>query len=142
MFPTGNPKYGITLVDTANANTIHIVAIGGKCTLPTPAMKYYTFMGWRNQAGDTFSSESVFTSDTTLYARWTHNSCTVTYINGNDTTTATYLAGNVCDSLATPSKPNSHAVQFDGWDTKDGEEFDCSDLRKRHHTIRQLVYEL
>jgi uncharacterized repeat protein (TIGR02543 family) len=123
------PKYGITLVDTANANTIHIVAIGGKCTLPTPAMKYYTFMGWRNQAGETFSSESVFTSDTTLYARWTHNNCTVTYINGNDTTTATYLAGNVCDSLATtPSKLNSQAIRFDGWDTKGGEGFDCSDL--------------
>jgi uncharacterized repeat protein (TIGR02543 family) len=85
-------------------------------------------MGWSNQAGETFSSESVFTSDTTLYANWKHKVCTVTYINGNDTTTATYLAENVCDSLATPSKPNSHAILFGGWNTKDGEGFDCSDL--------------
>jgi uncharacterized repeat protein (TIGR02543 family) len=124
------PKYSITLVDTLNKDTSNMVVTEGmkSYTLPTPTKQYYTFMGWSNQAGETFSSESVFTSDTTLYANWKHKVCTVTYINGNDTTTATYLAENVCDSLATPSKPNSHAILFGGWNTKDGEGFDCSDL--------------
>jgi uncharacterized repeat protein (TIGR02543 family) len=85
-------------------------------------------MGWSNRNGKVFDAKGTLTSDTTLYAWWTHNSCTVTYINGNDTTTATYLAGNVCDSLATPSKLNSQAIRFERWVTKDGKKFDCSDL--------------
>jgi uncharacterized repeat protein (TIGR02543 family) len=123
-------KYSITLVDILNKDTLIMVVTEGmkSYTLPTPTKQYYTFMGWSNRNGKAFDAKGTLTSDTTLYARWTHNSCTVTYININDTTTATYLAGNVCDSLTTPSKPNSHAIQFGGWNTKDGKKFDCSDL--------------
>jgi uncharacterized repeat protein (TIGR02543 family) len=119
-------QFSLTLIDE-NDTTKELVS-NGNYTLPAPTKQYYTFMGWSNRNGKVFDAKGTLTSDTTLYAWWTHNSCTVTYINGNDTTTATYLAGNVCDSLATPSKLNSQAIRFERWVTKDGKKFDCSDL--------------
>lgn len=53
-------------------NTTGVTAADGTVTLPTPTRDGYTLQGWYTEAsgGSPVPGDTVFTQDTTLYARW------------------------------------------------------------------------
>lgn len=48
-------------------------------TPPVPVLADHSFGGWHTADGTAVTAETVITGDLTLYARWTPNSCTVTF---------------------------------------------------------------
>ena len=105
-------------VSPANATT----GTDGKLTsLPTPARTGYTFNGWFTAAtgGTAVNTNTVFTQNTTIYARWTANASayTITFnANGGTVspTTATTGTNGRLTSLPTPARTG---YTFNGWFT-------------------------
>ena len=92
-----------------------LTTVGGKlANLPAdPTWGDYTFGGWFTDAGCTgtrVTTETSYTSATTLYAKWL---VTVTFVhnNGSNNTQETVTAGSAV-TLPTPSRDN---VTFKGW---------------------------
>ena len=91
-----------------SAVSAQVIKYGEKATQPTPAPTAtgYTFGGWYKEAGCTnawdFSTDTV-TADTTLYAKWTPITYTVTLdanggtIDGNATKTIFHTYGTATD---------------------------------------------
>ena len=90
--------------------------------LPTPVREGYTFNGWKDEAGNEVTAETVCTGDMTLTAQWTENakSYTVT-LNYNDGTTAnrelTVADGAKLSDLPTPER---EGYTFGGWKSTTG----------------------
>ncbi|MDO4314500.1 MAG: S-layer homology domain-containing protein [Oscillospiraceae bacterium] len=69
----------VTITFNANGGECSVasaVTENGKLTaLPTPTREGHTFNGWftASTGGEEVTTDTVFTSDTTLYARWTEN---------------------------------------------------------------------
>ena len=86
--------------------------------LPTPTREGYTFVGWFTavEGGDAVTSETVVTSDMTIYAQWTINSYTVAFnANGGvGDKTVTYNHGSTLGELSTPTR---EGYTFAGWFT-------------------------
>lgn len=78
--PTPHPTYTVTF--DANGGTVSptdaVTEEDGKLTvLPTPTREgRYTFKGWFTEAqgGDEVTTDTVFTDDTTIYAKWIYRS--------------------------------------------------------------------
>ena len=77
-------EFTLTLIN--EGDTIRKVVSNGKYTLPTPSKTDYTFLGWADKNGNTFTTASKLTKDTTLIAQWKQLLFTITLINGTDTT--------------------------------------------------------
>jgi hypothetical protein len=63
-------QFDITLKDTFQTDSVIKGASNGKFTLPVRSHNDYTFIGWKNKAGKTFTKDNILTSDTTLIAVW------------------------------------------------------------------------
>ena len=74
-------------VTTASNHTLTASWNGGTITLPTPTREGYIFGGWFSDANlsNSVNNNTQFTSNTTLYAKWTAITYTITY-NGNGAT--------------------------------------------------------
>ncbi len=130
--------YPVWTATTRNVTYVHNSSTGG--TAPDPAAPTYntnytvasntgnlvragyTFAGWNTQAdglGTSYTAGSgsfTITSDTTLYARWTPNTLTVTF-DSNSGTSVT--AGSVLTNaqLTAPTAPTRAGYTFAGWST-------------------------
>ena len=76
-----------TTVTTASNHTLNASWSGGKISLPEPTRTGYTFAGWYSdeQYKNKVDNNTAYTAITTLYAKWTPITYTVTY-NGNGAT--------------------------------------------------------
>ena len=88
-------------------------------TLPTPTRTGYTFAGWYdaasggNKVGNGGAAYTP-TSAKTLYAHWTINTYTVTFVNGYGGTLKTQQV-NYGGSATPPSNPTRPEYIFTGW---------------------------
>jgi uncharacterized repeat protein (TIGR02543 family) len=84
--------------------------------LTTPTREGYTFVGWFTavEGGDAVTSETVVTSDMTIYAQWTIKSYTVVFnANGGvGDKSVTYNHGSPLGELPTPTRDG---YAFAGW---------------------------
>ncbi len=86
----------------------------------TPTLTGSTFGGWYTDAGLTKKADDAFIiyGDTTLYAKWSGNEHTITYINGSNSEEVKAVYGSTHTVKAAPEKAH---YTFDGWyngDTK------------------------
>ena len=104
---------------------IENVAHGSKITAPTdPSETGWTFDGWCKESGCTNAwnfNEDTVTEDTTLYAKWTQNTYTVTF-NANGHGTAPTAIGNVAhgSKITAPDEPTETGWTFGGWFKESG----------------------
>jgi hypothetical protein len=64
-------QFDITLKDSFQTDSVIKGASNGKFTLPVRSHNDYTFIGWKNKADKTFTTDKdILTSDTTLVAVW------------------------------------------------------------------------
>jgi uncharacterized repeat protein (TIGR02543 family) len=122
---------GITLYAkwTANSYTVSFNSNGGNAVnsqsvaynsvaiVPvSPSRPGYTFAGWYGAAGLTsvFAFTTAITADTTLYAKWTVNSYTVSFnSNGGSVVSSQNVAYN--NTATTPAAPTRTGFNFAGW---------------------------
>ncbi len=129
----GNGSLVLKLYYTRNTYTVSFASNGGSSVSDLINQKYeakvikpnnptkqgYSFSGWYKEAALTtawdFASDTV-EADTTLYAKWTADSYSITYtLNGGTNASsnpATYTIETPTITLAEPTKPN---YTFDGW---------------------------
>ena len=90
---TFNPNGGT--VDTTSAKTEN----GKLSTLPTPTRENYVFLGWytTQTGGNLVTTETVFSSDTTLYARWQEKALPVITVHIDP------AKGGSCEVMEIPS---------------------------------------
>jgi len=108
---------GVTNVPATQA-----IAEGAKVTVPvtTPDRTGYTFGGWYKESSCTTAWDfgtDVVTAATTLYARWTVKTYTVTFDLaggvGNSTTNPQTIQHG--DKVPQPADPTHTGYKFDGW---------------------------
>lgn len=122
-------SYTVTFVyNNGAANTTGIVAHGGKPDLPAPSLAHYDFGGWWTQStgGERFASDSVVTSNITLYARWTIQKHRVAFMNGAVEYTAIQADYGASLGASMPAAPTKAGYAFAGWWTEElglGSEF-------------------
>ncbi len=123
---------------TANAYTVSFDPQSGTVTpltvavaynstygaLPTPTRTGYTFNGWftgTNGSGTKILSTSTvsITSNTTLYAAWQINQCTVAF-NSNGGSVVTSQTVNCGGTITTPTVPTKTGYSFGGWYSDSG----------------------
>ena len=119
---TGTPVYTISF--NANGGTVgtksKTVVYGSTYgMLPTPTRTGYTFAGWYTAASGgtkiTASTKVTIGGNQTLYAHWTANKYTVTFMDGNTkVTTKTVTYGSTYGTLPTR---NNTGYTFAGWYT-------------------------
>lgn len=99
-----------TLQETYSATDVN--------TLLTPYRPYYVFEGWYDNAECTGTPVVVPSADCELYAKWSKETVTLTYVLGDVEATLdqTEVLVHVSDSfdLATPTY-NSEYLKFNGW---------------------------
>mgnify|MGYP004523232867 CR=1 FL=1 len=87
-------------------------------TLPTLTRIGYTFDGWyTSQTGGekvTASTKVQITADQTLYAHWTGNSYTITFVYGNGSPDST-ITQNYGTAITRPENPTRTGYTFTGW---------------------------
>lgn len=116
----------------ANDYTLYFNANGGKCdttsktvtydakvgTLPTPTKEGEVFMGWYDEDGNKYTSDTVYkvAGDTTLYAKWTDEAFVLLKIyTGGSTASADRivdLTGYIVDSKVTMDTVTSIVKSF------------------------------
>ena len=83
---------------------------------PAPTKSGYRFDGWFTADDQSYNFATPVTGDITLYAKWTRNAHTVTFISmGSTLTTRTVIPG---EQVTPPELPDQEAYQFDGWYTE------------------------
>ena len=91
---------------------------GKGLVLPTPTKEGCTFLGWYDNAECTGTPVVVPSADCELYAKWSKETVTLTYVLGDVEATLdqTEVLVHVSDSfdLATPTY-NSEYLKFNGW---------------------------
>ncbi|QMV40697.1 InlB B-repeat-containing protein [Cohnella cholangitidis] len=102
---------------TAVAN--QTVSYNSNATAPAaPTRTGYTFGGWYSNTGLTtsFAFTTPITGNTTLYAKWTLNSYTVTFnSNGGSTVSNQTVSHN--NTATAPANPTKTGYTFGGWYT-------------------------
>ena len=100
------------------------VTSGSTISAPTaPTESGYTFGGWYKEAGCTtawdFASDTV-TANTTLYAKWTASTYTVTFnANGHGTAPAALTGVTNGSTISAPTAPTESGYTFGGWYKED-----------------------
>lgn len=95
--------------------------------LPSPALKGYTFTGWQDENGKTYTEDTVYNvlGDTTLYAQWRKNDYTITFdyncapgdaITGNEVKSKGAVYGYAVGELP---QPQITGKLFGGWYMED-----------------------
>ncbi|PYE60859.1 putative repeat protein (TIGR02543 family), partial [Aneurinibacillus soli] len=100
-----------------SAVTSQTVAHGNQASKPTdPTKAGNTFGGWYSDAGLTnaFNFSTTITGDTTLYAKWTANSYTVTF-NSNGGSAVTNQTVVHEGTASEPTAPTKTGYTFGGW---------------------------
>ncbi|MDR2578969.1 MAG: InlB B-repeat-containing protein [Chitinispirillales bacterium] len=115
-----------TYTVTFNANSGTVTPTSGTtgagwmlASLPVPTRIGYSFDGWFTMAtdGTEVTTNTVFSANTTIFARWTLATYTITFnANGGMVTTTTGTTGTnwTLTSLPTPTRTG---YTFDGWFT-------------------------
>jgi len=88
-------------------------------SLPTPVREGYTFVGWfKNRTdGEEVTTNTAFSADATIYARWTLSIYTITFnANGGTVTPGAGMTGEGW-TLAFLPTPTRKDYAFDGWFT-------------------------
>ena len=122
--PTHTVTFDANSHGTAPAK-IENVAHGSKITAPTePTEEGYTFGGWYKEdtcEDDWDFNEDTVTGDTTLYAKWTINTYTVTF-DANGRGTAPAKIENVAhgSKITAPTAPSETGWTFGGWYKESG----------------------
>ena len=124
-FNKNNSDYGSTEADPQTKTVTTPVTTVGSLPTTDPKREHYTFNGWNtlaNGTGAAFTGSTTVTGNTTVYAKWTPVTYTVTFNkNGGDTEanpqtkSVTYPATTV-GSLPTPPKRTGWI--FNGWNTQ------------------------
>ncbi len=105
---------GIDTYSTAAANS------SGTVTLPAtnPTKTGYTFDSWNtttNGTGEEFTSSSLVTANTTVFAKWNINQYNVTFDTDGGSTNPDTQTINYNDYVTKPADPTKIDCRFDGW---------------------------
>ncbi|MBU1143987.1 MAG: InlB B-repeat-containing protein [Firmicutes bacterium] len=112
--------YSVTFnVDGGSAVDSQTIVSGAKATAPTaPTKANYTFDGWYKEVGLTtawnFATDTV-TSNTTLYAKWTPITFTVTFNVDGGSAVASLPSVMSGTMITAPTAPTKAHYTFDGW---------------------------
>jgi len=112
---TFNPNSG-----TVSPTSASVGADGTVASLPTPKRAGYKFDGWytATTGGIEIMADHVFTANTTVYARWTAVTYTITFDpNGGAATTTSATTGTGGRLASLPTTANAGYV-FEGWYTE------------------------
>ncbi|PKK98389.1 MAG: hypothetical protein CVV57_07765 [Tenericutes bacterium HGW-Tenericutes-2] len=95
------------------------VMSGTAITAPTaPTKEHYTFDGWYKEVGLTtpwnFTTDTV-TSNSTLYAKWTAVTFTVSFESNGGSAVASMPSVMSGTTIAAPTAPTRENYTFDGW---------------------------
>jgi uncharacterized repeat protein (TIGR02543 family) len=129
--PPGSHAVTFKLNDTTETNwavktvAAPATAIGASDFPANPARSGYTFASWNTKAdgsGSGFAASTVVSADMTVYAQWTGNTYTVSFMT-NDGTAALYAAATVTVPATIiapadfPANPARSGYAFAGWNT-------------------------
>ena len=113
--------YTITFNVNGNGGTVSPAtaatgADGKLASLPTPVRAGFTFNGWYTAAsgGTAVNTNTVFTRNTTIYARWTASTYTVTFFDYNGVQLRRQTV-NYNIKITAPQNPTREGYVFDGW---------------------------
>ena len=103
----------------------------------------YTFIGWKNKAGVTFTKDNILTSDTTLVAVWKQLQFNITLKTRSRLTPSSEGASNGKFSLPVRSHDD---YTFIGWKNMDGKTFTAKDILTSDTTLvavwKQLQFDI
>ena len=114
--------YTITLNDGTTESTINVTFDAAIGELPVPKLDGHTFGGWFAADGNEYTAETIYTvpADTTLTAKWTANTYTVTLDDGNgNTITIEVTYGQPVGEMPEPTREGYY---FEGWVDAEGNE--------------------
>lgn len=90
--------------------------------LPKTSKEGYTFTGWFLPNGTQVTPSTIVTGDLILTARFTINTCTVTFATDGGSAVAPITA-NYGTTITLPTAPTKENHTFAGWYTADGAQF-------------------
>jgi hypothetical protein len=128
-------QFDITLKDSFQTDSVIKGASNGKFTLPVRKHNDYTFIGWKNKAGVTFTKDNILTSDTTLVAVWKQLQFDITLKDTFKTDSVIKGASNGKFSLPVRSHDD---YTFIGWKNKAGNFHKERHPHQRHHADCRL----
>jgi len=122
----GTPTtYTVTFHSNGGSTVSTITGVTTRSTITqpgNPTQTGYTFVAWYKESGLTnawnFGSDTV-TSDVNLYAKWSINSYTITFVYDNGAGNTTQTA-NYNTALASLPSPTKLGHSFGGWWTESG----------------------
>ena len=110
--------YTITLVPnggTVSQTTID-VKFNSQFTLPTPTRDYYGFDGWYDSKNTKWTSgKYTVAGNTTLTARWTADSYSITYVMNGGTNNSSNPSSYTVEDSVTLLNPSRTGYGFTGW---------------------------
>ncbi|MDD4316683.1 MAG: InlB B-repeat-containing protein [Clostridia bacterium] len=131
-------SYTLTL-NTNGGNAIAPIVYDGSSdiVLTQPQKQGYTFENWYlEQTFDTVFSNTTISGDTTIYAKWTLNNYTISYVPNNLTEiSATQHGYNT--AITAPQAPEKAGYVFLGWylDEDFAQEFELSNMPAANITL-------
>jgi uncharacterized repeat protein (TIGR02543 family) len=136
-------QFNITLKDTFKTDSVIKGASNGKFSLPMRSHNDYTFIGWKNKAGVTFTKDNILTSDTTLVAVWKQLQFDITLKDTFQTDSTIIGASNGKFSL--PMRSHNDYT-FIGWKNKAGVTFTKDNILTSDTTLvavwKQLQFDI
>ncbi|MDR2592431.1 MAG: InlB B-repeat-containing protein [Chitinispirillales bacterium] len=117
--------FNINYTGGTNPPSATTSASGTLASLPAPTRDGYTLAGWYTVAaatgGNLVTTSTKFTANTTIYARWTATSYTITYTLDGGTVTPANPANYTIETAAfTLRNPTKTGYTFDGWTGSNG----------------------
>jgi len=113
--------YTVTFDMNGHGDTIadQIITEGEKAVAPAaPAAEGYTFGGWYTNAEceNAYNFDTVLTGDITLYAKWTVNQYTITFVTGDGVDPVDPITADYGTAVTAPEDPTKTGYTFTGWD--------------------------
>jgi len=96
-----------------------IVTEGEKAVAPTvPTAAGYTFGGWYTDSACTnaYDFNTLVNAGITLYAKWTVNQYTITFVTGEGGTEIAPITADYGTAIMAPANPTRNGYKFTGWD--------------------------
>lgn len=116
-FTTDAATYTITYVTNGGTKVESTSGTALPDPLPTTTRDHYTFAGWYTDEGCTQAATAGATinANTTLYAKWTPVTYTVTFEAGSGTYTSGDIQGNFETGITLPTATPCPYAQENGW---------------------------